>query len=61
MTGHSLSRGGGPGEDTSSPGMLANWFVPGTVVQVGTDARLSSANVRLPAAAQIPTVVPIRA
>jgi len=52
---------GGPGEDTSSPGILADWIAPTIVAQMGADARLSSANVRLPAAAQATTTTPIRA
>jgi hypothetical protein len=53
--------GGGPGEDPSSLGLLAKWIALATGCRWGADARLSSANVRLPAAAQVPTTTPIRA
>ncbi len=48
-------RGGGPGEDPSSPGILANWIARVPWCRWGADARLSSANVRLRAAAQATT------
>ncbi len=50
-------RRGVPGGDPP-PGVLAAWIARAFVVQTGSDARRSSANVRLPVAAQVDAVKP---
>ena len=47
-------RGGGPGEGPPSPGLVATRLARGAVVPAGRAARRSRANVRHPAAAQVP-------
>jgi hypothetical protein len=42
----------------SPPGVPATWIAPRIVVQTGSDARRSSANVRHPATAQVEAVKP---
>jgi hypothetical protein len=53
-----VPRRGGRGEDSSSPRPAGCLLAGGKVVQFGRDARRSSANVRLPAAAQASTAQP---
>jgi hypothetical protein len=50
--------GGAGGRTLPPPGVLATWLAPRLVVQTGRDARRSSANVRLPATAQVEAVQP---
>jgi hypothetical protein len=49
---------GVPGEEASSPGLLANLLARGRWCRWGSDARRSSANVRHPATTQVEAVQP---